>query len=123
MTRQKHFCSFAEPNHIEFGQCAQTVSTDLFNDSKTKLVISCPVSVLFSMRFPFDGVTVYLDVLAKSHLPVNQRGFACGLVTRKIHFLARVPDRSSVDQLKNDYAAIINGVLDSGKHVSLVAHA
>jgi len=38
MTRQKHFVTFSEPNHIEFEHLAQTVGTDLFNVSKVGLL-------------------------------------------------------------------------------------
>jgi len=56
MIRQKHFCSFAEPNHIEFGQLAHTVLVDLFNASKVGLVISVSISLVSLIFFPFDGI-------------------------------------------------------------------
>ena len=80
MIRQKHFCSFPEPNHIEVGQLAQTVLIDVFNASKVGLVISGPASFVSSINFPFDGIIFKLNVFPKSGLAVNDRRFLRGFV-------------------------------------------
>ena len=120
MIRQKHFCSFPEPNPIEVGQLAPTVLIDLFNASKVGLVISGPVSVVSIINFPFDGIILKLNIFSKSSLAVNGRRFLRGFVQGEVQFFSCIPDSPASRQSKNYYAVVVDGVANPDEHYSTV---
>lgn len=123
MIRQKHFCSFPEPNHIEVGQLAQTVLIDLFNASRVGLVISGPVSFVSIINFPFDGIILKLNIFSKSGLAVNGRRFLRGFVQGKVYFFTCIPDSPASGQGKNYDAVVVDNMTDPDKHFLVIRFA
>ena len=123
MIRQKHLCSFPEPNHIEVGQLAQTVLIDLFNASNVGLVVFGSASFVSIINFPFDGIILKLDIFPKSGMAVNGRRFLRGFVQGKVQFFSCIPDSPASRQGKNYDAVVVDDMTDPDKHFLAVRFA